>query len=361
MRIVISVCILSFTLGCSLGPEKPDDQDVWIYSNPESTGISDSTILVLDENIRNNVYRNVNSLIVIKDDQLVFENYYDFSFRERQRNIGQASLSVLIIALDLLMRDGYIQNIQQSIADFLPEYQSIFVDDPEKETITIEHLLTNRSGLAWIQSNSFPDNVNDLNLMKLKNDWVEYVLSRPLEASPGLRYIVNSGAGVVLARVMENALGSDLLTYLQEELFNKISIKEFTWEKDPNGTLDGGTGLHIKTLDLAKFGYLLLNGGRWKKARIISNEWIFSVTKANIQLDDTLNTGYGWWSFTDGTIELEVNDLFFAAGGIGQQLYVVPHLKMVVAINAENYGQGFFNNSTFIFLSILASLESNLN
>lgn len=361
-RIFLISTFCCFLYGCSLGPEKPDDQDVWLYANPSSSQLSDSLLLALNNNLESKLYGNINSLVVIREDKLLFENYYDESFRSRTKNLGQASMAVLITALDLLIRDGYIENIQQNIVTFLPEYQSIFNAEPDKELITIEHLLTNKSGLSWVQSNAFPDNLNDLSIMKLQSDWTEYVLSRPLEADPGLRYVPNSGAGVVLARVMENALiDTDLLTYLKEELFGRIDIDEVVWETDPSGTLDGGSGLSLMTLDLTKFGYLLLNGGRWKKARVISNEWIFEITKTTLKLDNTINAGYGWWRFADGVLDLETNDLFFADGGLGQQLYIIPHLEMVVAIHAENYSQGFFNSSTFIFLSVLASLEPNEN
>ncbi len=361
MKKLIIILIIGITYGCSLGPEKRDDQDVWVYANPSKTLLSDSVLLAINNNLDSKLYGNINSLVVIKDNQLIFENYYDQSFRSRTKNLGQASMAVLITALDLLIRDGYIENIQQNIVTFLPEYQSIFDVEPDKEQITIEHLLINKSGLSWVQSNAFPDNLNDLIIMKLQSDWTEYVLSRPLEADPGLRYVPNTGAGVVLAKVMENALGTDLLTYLEQELFHKIDVNEVTWDTDPTGTLDGGAGLSLKALDFTKFGYLLLNGGRWKKARVISNEWIFEITKTTLKLDNIINAGYGWWSFADNVIDLEVNDLYFADGGIGQQLYIIPHLQMVVAIHAENYSQGFFNSSTFIFLSVLASLEPNEN
>ncbi len=362
MKRILNILILLILTGCTLGPEKPDEQDVWSYSNPSSTQLSDSILLSIDNNIALKLYGNISSLVVIKEDQLIFENYYDLPFRGTPKNLGQASMTVLITALDLLIRDGYIQNIQEEIVNFLPEYQSIFDAEPDKELITIEHLLTNKSGISWVQSNAFPDNLNDLNLMKLQNDWTAYVLSRPLEADPGLRYVPNSGAGLVLARVMENALGGvDLLTYLKEELFQKIGIDEVIWEMDPSGTLDGGSGLSLKALDFTKFGYLLLKGGRWKNARVISNEWIFEITKPTIQLDNTISAGYGWWKFNDNIIDLETNDLYFADGGVGQQLYIIPHLQMVVTIHAENYAQGFFNSSTFIFLSVLASLEPNEN
>lgn len=361
MKKIIFIAIICIHSGCSLGPEKPDDQDVWLYANPSAAQLSDSVLLAINNNLGAKLYGNINSLVVIKDDRLIFENYYDQSYRSRAKNLGQASMAILITALDLLIRDGYIENIQQNIVTFLPEYQSIFNVEPEKEQITIEHLLINKSGLSWVQSNAFPDNLNDLSIMKLQSDWAEYVLSRPLEANPGLRYVPNTGAGVVLAKVMQNALGSDLLTYLKQELFERIDIQEVIWDTDPQGTLDGGAGLSLKALDFTKFGYLLLNGGRWKQARVISNEWIFEITRTTLQLDNTINAGYGWWGFADNVLDLEINDLFFADGGLGEQLYIIPHLRMVVAIHAENYSQGFFNSSTFIFLSVLASLEPNEN
>lgn len=348
-----------FLWSCLLGTEKPDDQDVWIYSLPEEVGLSDSLLLVLDENIKDEVYSNINSLIVIKEDQLVFENYYDLSFRSRLRSIGEASWPVLITALDLMQRDGFIDGIQQPIVDFLPEYTDLFDQEPEKREITIEHLLSNRSGLGWNQSQALPPNLNDLIQMKNTNDWTEYVLSKPLEAPPGLRYVPNSGSGLVLARIMENAIESDLLEYLNTELFQKIDIHEVVWDTDPAGTYDGGSGVSLLPLDHTKFGYLLLNGGRWKRERIISQEWIFEMTDSRFAVTNSTNSGYGWWQFADGVLAVEENDLFFTYGGQGQQLYVIPHLQMVVTINGENVGQAFFNSSTFIFLAVLASLESN--
>ena len=112
MKITFSISCLICLSGCVLGPEKPDDQDVWVYSAPSTAGISDSLMVVLNNNIEDDVFNNINSLIVVKEDQLIFENYYDLSFRSRMRNIGQATFPILTTGLDLLQRDGYISTVQ---------------------------------------------------------------------------------------------------------------------------------------------------------------------------------------------------------------------------------------------------------
>lgn len=358
----LSILIILGFFSCYVGEELPPDQDVWGYVYPTEVGLDDASLFRMDTAVKTGSYEQINGIILIKDDQLVFENYYNDVKRDDIKPVGRVTFSILTLALDLFIQDGYI-HLDHPIHTYLPEYASIFQNDSLKRLITIRHLIAFKSGLVWSETVGGHGDENDLSRMEAKEDWARHVLSRPMEAPPGLRTVFNSGGGVVIAKILQNQLGDQpLLTYLKNNLFSKIGIEEIVWEKDPAGTLNGTKGLSLKTRDFARFGYLMLNEGRWKnKKRVISRDWIFNITSKITEIDRYYSFGYSWWLFSDtfsrSFLNLDENTCFFAAGENGQNLYVIPGKNMVVCISAANYSARFSNPSLFLFVRSLESLQ----
>lgn len=358
---------------CYIADDVGQDQDIWEYALPDNEGLSSQGLLDLNNLIQLNRFQEINGLIIIKDDKLIFENYFNrevgpdgvvfrkptLSKRELASNIGSAGLIFALSAIGVA-DDKRLISIDDPIMDYLPAYEDVFTADPEKKEITIAHLLSHRAGFSWNESIQPFSLENDLNQMKLSNDWVRYILEKPLDAPVGLRYSFNTGAGLILAEIIENASGQDFETFLDENVLDPLTISTFNVDVDPQGNFNVGDGIAISLIDWAKLGYLYLNDGTWDGRRIIDPNFVADATSIQSAISGTLALGYIWELFGDDfsqSFGVSSDEIFFISGGIGQQMYIIPSENMIVSIFAENYFFQFENPSLILFAEITNTFQ----
>ena len=372
MRFKSIFCVL-FLSSCYVGQELEPDQDIWEYAQPNEVGLSREALLGLNDRIKLNEFLEVNGLIIIKDDKLVFENYYtryldDFQqvFRETDLNRRSEAISlssagmIFTLAAVGVADDKRIISIEDPIMDYLPEYEQVFEDDPDKQSITITHLMSHRSGFSWNESIQPFSEFNDLNLMKASEDWVRFVLEQPLEAPPGLRFNLNTGGGILLAKIIETASGQNFDTFLQENVLDPLSITTLTLDTDEQGNFNGGDGISVSLLDWTKLGYLFLNEGIWQNRKILDPIFVNNATSIQSVVSGTYNMGHIWWLFGDNfseTFGISHDDIIYIPGELGQHLYIIPNQNMIVSIFAENYFLRFQNPSLNLFAEITYSFQ----
>lgn len=354
-----TIFILLILSSCYISDEVPPDQEIWGYELPSKNGLSDNLLLVLDNSVKTGTFQEIHGLIIIKEESLVFENYYYGRSRNSVQNIGNAGLSFTLAAIGVA-EDKRILSIDDPIADYLPEYEDIFTTDPNKQAITIEHLLIHKSGFSWNESNQPFSLMNDLNLMKSSDNWVRFVLEKPMEAPAGFRTNLNTGSGVLLAKIIEEASGQSFDQFLQDNIFNPLTISSCNIETDPEGNFNGGDGISASLLDWTKLGYLYLNEGTWQNRKIIDPNFILDATSIQTEVSGLYNLGYIWRFFGDDLTEyfgIPHDEFYFIQGEIGQHMYIIPSEKMIVSIFAENYFAGFFNPSLSLYTEITNSFQ----
>lgn len=345
---------------CYLGEELPPDQEVWEYSSPAAVGMETGTLFELDDELMRGDFGFVKGMIIIKDDQLVFENYYDDETRADLQNMGRLSFSTIVLAMDIFIENQLIDSLEQPIYTFLPEYQNIFDADTIKKLITFHDILSNKIGLAWDETGRV---IDDYGQMKATEDWVKHILSKPRDTPlPGQRFSINAAGGIILARIMQNILeDQDLETYLQEHLFDKIGIRNIMWEKSPQGTINAANGLQLSAMDMTRIGYLMLLEGRWtEKRRVLNRDWIFDVSNSQTIFSNRINFGYGWKILTEeykDEIGLSGTSTYYIDGGQGQGLFIIPEFKLILSITAENFFDNAESLSFALFLDTLQSLQ----
>ena len=361
----LSAVILLITLctSCYVSEELPADQKAWEYDFPSNVGLNNSALYTLDNQIDSRNYAEINGLIIIKDDKLVFENYYNGHTRTSIHPIGRATTGVAALVLGLMIEQGLIANLDIPISNYLPEYQNIFDTNPSKKNITFRHLLSNQMGVSWNEYTVNTERVeSDFYQMKLQSDWAAYVLSQNQEAPPGLRLVLNSGSSMLLSKIFESILiDITLEEFIDQEVFKPLNIVNYEWSYDPSGTLDLCTGLSISTLDFTRLGYLMLNEGRWTdKRRVINRDWILDCTIAQTPFLEDLDFGYFWWVFSDqfNSIYTNNNKAYWITGYRGESIYVVPEEKMVITVMANNpYSNIVYNQSMNVYLKIIDALN----
>ncbi len=368
MKFLALFCVFAVISSCYVSDVLPEDQPFWSYGQPRDFGFDESLLLKLDSQIVSKDFDEINSLIIIKDDHIIFENYYDGSFRNRLRPLDVATFGYTVAFMDLFIQRGLIGNLDDPIYLYLPEYDTLFQDDPTKRLITFRHLLDQVSGLSWNQFSFYSYSPSgDFSRMKANSsDWTAYILNRSLSPAPGLQLAINSGVGIILCKIYQNLLGEeDLLEFFTEHYFAPLQITDFTWARDPSGTLDGATGLSMNNLDHAKLAMILSGRGRTPaKQRILSEEWVGEMAKTQREYSVRYDFGYGLRILKEESVAFyELAGYVNLRGDIGQQFYIAPNEELIIAIGAENYGEDYFyNNSLFLFLRVLdAKDEIGLN
>lgn len=358
---------------CYIADDVAPDQSIWEYGLPDNEGSSNQDLLYVNDLIESNRFEEISGLIILRNDKIIFENYFDriagpggsigrnstLSKRALASNIGSSGLTLALAAIGVA-DDKRILSIDDPIANYLPQYSDVFTDDASKEAITIAHLLVHRGGFSWNESIQPFSPDNDLNQMKLSDDWIRYILEKPLEAPAGLRYNFNTGAGLILAKVIETASGEGYDTFLQENVLDPLTITTFEVDLDPQGNFNGGDGISISLLDWTKLGYLFINNGTWQGRRIIDPNFIAESTSIQHVVSESINIGYVWQLFGDnftGNFGISHDEIYYTRGGLGQQMYIIPSENMIVSIFAENYFFGLINPSLNLFAEITNTFQ----
>jgi CubicO group peptidase (beta-lactamase class C family) len=312
----------------------------WPTAEPAKVGIDPAAISEILAQIRRGERGSINSFLVLRHGLLVSEGYfpgpglfgepyqeYDKDTMHRQYSVTKSVVSTLIgIALD----EGTITSIDTPVADFFPQYPELRLD-AVKKTLTLRHLLSMTSGLAWDEQSLPYDNpANSHYQMDNASDPIRFVLDLPLESTPGTAWNYSSGVSMVLGAIVKAATGKSADEYAVEKLFNPLGIHEYRWDRYPGGEIQTGGGLHLRPRDMAKFGSLLLNEGMWEGKRILSKAWVAEAT--NIQAGE-MPYGYQWWIVPPGIFSWSG---YMAIGIGGQYIFVLPDLDMVVVFTGGN-------------------------
>jgi CubicO group peptidase (beta-lactamase class C family) len=109
---------------------------------------------------------------------------------------------------------------------------------------------------------------------------------------------------------------------------------------------NGGWGLRLRPVDLAKFGQLYLQQGRWDGVQVVPEEWVTTSTDSLGIMSEWTNYGYQWWRYGSRMVEaglLDSTGIYFGSGYGGQILWIIPYYNMVIAVtaaNGDNYALG---------------------
>ncbi len=198
--------------------------------------------------------------------------------------------------------------------------------DERKRRVTLRHVLTMTTGIRWIEDVPYDDPRSDSSLMEATNDWIRYVIDKPMAQEPGTTFNYSSGDTELLAYVFQKETGRDLEAYAEKHLFKPLGIRHH-WKRTYLGVVDTEGGLYLNGGDLAKIGYLYLQGGVWNGRRLISEDW---VKQSLTPVIDTgwqgLKYGFKWWlqPRADGA-----GYIWHGIGFGGQRLMVFPKEQMI--------------------------------
>ena len=162
--------------------------------------------------------------------------------------------------------------------------------------------------------------------------WTKTFLAQPVPFKPGTHFLYNTSATYMLSAIVQKATGQTVLDYLTPRLFEPLGIENPTWETSPQGISAGGYGLSIRTEDIAKFGQLYLQKGKWHGKQLVPAAWVEAATArqtsngSNPKSDWDQGYGYQFWRCRHGA--------YRGDGAFGQYCIVLPEQDAVIAITS---------------------------
>lgn len=272
-----------------------------------------------------NTYKTV-AYLVVKDTMLLSETYWGGYDKDSYSNSFSMSKSIVSLLIGCTIQDGYIKSIDQPVGDFLPEYK---VGDRSK--ITLRNLLTMSSNLSWDESYSSLFSITTQ--AYYGNDIKRIVLNLHSLGEPGKYFDYRGSDPQLLALIIEKVSGKKLSEYASEKIWKPIGAEhDALWSLDKkDGTEKASCCFNSNARDFARFGQLMLNGGKWKNKQIVPEWWVKEITKQENQLIDKElnhpNQRYGmqWW-----LLSYKNYNIFYARGILGQYIFVIPELNAVI-------------------------------
>ncbi len=228
------------------------------------------------------------------------------------------TVSSIIIGI-AVTRGDFKSSLETPLLKYFDESKVKNADD-RKRRITLRHVLTMTTGLDWNEEVAYDDPKNDSSLMEAADDWVQYVIDRPMAQEPGKVFNYSSGVSELLAHIFEKETGQDIEQYGAKHLFAPLGI-EYFWKRTPLGVVDTEGGLFLNNAGLAKIGYLYLNGGEWDGKQIVSKDWVRQSVSPATPAEEDYKYGFKWWLLprTD-----HQGFVWMARGFGGQRLMVLP-------------------------------------
>ncbi len=305
-----------------------DASDSWQTCSPAQQDMDESLLNAADAYLETIPY--MWSFLVLRNGCLVHERYFSGSASDQSNNIHSASKSILSSVVGIAIDQGYIQGVDQPISQILVDYFAGITDEA-KRSITVGNLLTMTAGFDWVEDQT-EYRIDD------QDDWIQAILSLDMATAPGESFNYSTGQSHLLSAVLTEATGTSYCEFAHENLLDRIGITAEHWGRDPQGYFSGGFNLYMTPRELARYGQVVLDGGKWHGQQVIPHDWVATATSHQVSAGWGFGYGFLWW-----LRQQEGHHISIAWGYGGQMAHVIPDLGMVVVFttNTRDYEPDF--------------------
>lgn len=286
-------------------------------SSPETQGVSSAGVMEFIEAADKNL-DSLHSFMLVRHGHVVAECWWAPYHAAAPHSLYSLSKSFTSTAVGLAIAEGKLK-LDDDILRFFPE------DAPSEpsnnlKAMRISDLLRMNTG-----HQTEPSRAGD-------QPWTKNFLTHPVPFKPGTHFLYNTSATYMLSAIVQKSTGEKLIDYLRPRLFEPLGIDNPTWESSPQGINTGGYGLSVRTEDIAKFGQLYLQQGKWNGKQLVPASWVHAATArqtsngSNPKSDWDQGYGYQFWRCR--------HDAYRGDGAFGQFCVVLPEQDAVIAITS---------------------------
>ena len=298
---------------------------------------------------------NVRSVVIVRDGYLVYERYWDGLTAQDGHDVRSVTKSVVGALVGIAQAEGAIEGFDQTVGELFADRMPAGAD-PRMPDVTVRQLLAMTAGLPGDDPTLGGDETVWERVAQ-QPDAVRGILGLPLAADPGAEWAYSSATSHLLSILVADTTGGSTLDFARDRLFGPLGIDTsdayvpsgpllgipppevleryerapVAWPTDEQGYHFGGAFLKLPTRDLAKFGYLYLNDGRWDGEQVIPAEYVRDSTSPGERTPDgAADYGWQWW------VPRQADHApFFARGYGGQVVYVDRALDLVVVVTSD--------------------------
>ena len=271
--------------------------------------------------------RKTKSFLVIKNDSILFEKYYDGHKQTDISNSFSVAKSIVTSMMGKAIMEGKIKGLDQPVSDFFEEYKNGFASE-----LTVGDLASMSSGMKW--NEKYYSVINITSESYFTDDLRSVILGQEIENKPGKGFRYSSGDTQLLAMIIEKATGTSLSNYLSKKFWGPMGAENLAlWQIDSeeSGMEKAYCCIAATARDFARFGKLYIDKGKWGDTEILDSSFV--ELSLNPVFDDSPFYGYGWWLY-----EYEGKKVFTMNGHRGQFVISFPDENIIIV------RQGDFNN-----------------
>lgn len=295
----------------------------------------------LNLRIAENSFKEISSIVVVKDGKLLIEEYFNGATRHTLNDTRSVGKSFASAMMGIAINDGYIKSENQTLKDFydLTKFANY---SPKKESVTIKSLLTMSSGFdADDNDEKSPGNEEN---MYPTSDWVKFTLDLPMDNKKevGKNWNYFTAGVVVLGDIINKSVPGGLKKYADNKLFKPLGIEKYEWQYTPQKLPSTAGGLRMSSLNFAKFGQLYKNGGSWKGKQLIPRSWVDKTFTKYLTLPFDSNGFYGYlfWNITYN-VNGKQYEAFYCTGNGGNKIFIFKNEPLVIVITATAYNKPY--------------------
>jgi CubicO group peptidase (beta-lactamase class C family) len=316
-------------------------------SNPEAEGIPSSAVLEFVRSLEQHVHPMdaVQGFMLLRHGNVAAEGWWSPYQPEFSHPFFSLSKSFTSTAIGLAVEAGLL-TVDDPVLKFFPDeappnpsqnlkamrVRHLLSMNTGHESDTTEHVYQHLHRVSpfgpWLHQKNY---ASEHGGKPGEENWPKLFLSLPVEYEPGTWFVYNTAATYMLSAILTKLTGESLAEYLEPRLFKPLGIENPYWETDPRGINLGGSGLHARTEDIARFGQMYLEKGTWNGKRIVPKEWIAEATKShsdnrNTQTNPDWTAGYGYqfWRCR--------HRCYRGDGAFGQYCVILPEQDAVLAM-----------------------------
>ena len=278
-------------------------------------------------------------LLIIKEGEVVYEEYFNGNSQTTRHISWSVAKSFLSSLVGIAVNDGLIDDINDPITKYLPDFKNTGYDG-----IKIKNILQMSSGVLFNEDYADPN--SDINKFGVAiargtsfRDFAK-TLTKDKEQGTYNHYV--SIDSQMLGLLLDKVTGMPLREYLQMHIWEKIGMEDEAYYLADNEDVDLALGgLNATLRDYAKFGLLYLNKGKWDNEQVVPEAWVdasHAMDLPHLQpaAGDDLSSsdwgyGYQWW------VPGFPNTDYTASGVYNQYIYVDPVTETVIAKISSNH------------------------
>ncbi len=310
MKILSVIALIVVHCSVCIGMDLP-------RSRPETQGVSSTAVLTFIEAADRDI-DSMHSFMLLRHGHVVAEGWWAPYNPESRHMLYSLSKSFTSTAVGLAVGEGKL-SVDDEVLEFFPDSTP---SDPSGnlQAMRVSDLLRMSTG----HQTEPPRPANQ--------SWTQAFLAHPVPFKPGTHFWYNTSATYMLSAIVQKVTGQNLLDYLGPRLFEPLGIEHPTWEMSPEGIAAGGFGLSVRTEDIARFGQLYLQKGKWQGKQLVPESWIEAATARQTSNGSSPNSdwdqgyGYQFWRCRHGA--------YRGDGAFGQYCIVLPEQDAVIAITS---------------------------